>query len=76
MATPAPPTIPAPIDLRLVVSGQLPGEALIVALLDHDSRVRATMSAENLARWDNLWLTAIEDVQHAWRGLWKSAGWL
>lgn len=65
-----------PIDLRLTVSGQFPGEALIIALLEHDSRVRSTMSGENLARWDNIWLTAMEDVQRAWRGIWKSVGWI
>lgn len=64
--------MPDPIDLKLniAVTGKLPGEDLLIEIFKHDVEVRKSMSPENLARWDNIWLTTVEDLQHVWRGLW------
>lgn len=68
--------MPDPIDLKLniAVTGKLPGEDLLSELLKHDIAVRESMSKENRDRWDNLWLTTVEDLQHVWRGLWQMWG--
>ena len=57
-------------EIRLNVTGSIPGEALVVAILDYAGKQRETMSQENRDKWDALGLQIIEE----WRALWRSIG--
>jgi len=58
-------------EIKLTASGQLPGEALIVALLNHAATTRQTMSQENRDRWDHLQYVMLK----GWHNFWISLGW-
>ena len=54
------------MDLKLTV---FPGEAALVAFLEYAKVARATMSKENIDRWDAHFIGVAED----WRAFWKKA---
>jgi hypothetical protein len=60
--------------IKLNISGTLPGEALITAIMAYSMQVRATMDPALLKRWDAVTVQQVEDVQHVWRGIWKALG--
>ena len=62
------------MDLKLNVTATLPGEALIVALINYATEVRKNMDTEMIKRLDTVTVQQIEDLQHVWRGLWKLVG--
>lgn len=46
---------------------QLPGEQMIVALINYASLVRQTMDVELQKRLDKVIITGLEDMQNVWR---------
>lgn len=60
--------------LKLNIQGTLPGEQLLIMILDTYSKVRASMDPALVARWDAVTVQQIEDFQHVWRGLWQTLG--
>ncbi len=63
--------------LKLNISGTLPGEALITALISYASEVRATMADKDpalMTRLDAVVVQQLEDLQTVWRGLWVKLG--
>lgn len=60
--------------LKLNISGTLPGEQLLIAILTTYATVRAGMDPALVARWDAVTVQQIEDLQHVWRGLWQTLG--
>lgn len=61
-----------PIDIKLNVSGKLPGEELLVAIFNFISKNRETMSQENRDRWDALQYSQAK----AWNNVWvRNFGW-
>ena len=80
MATPAPalPDISGLLkqltDIKLSVTGSLPGESAFVAGLNYAASVRATMDPKISARWDAIFIQQAEDLQGLWRGMWVMAG--
>jgi hypothetical protein len=62
------------IDIKFNVTGSLPGESIIAALIAYCSQVRATMDPALMKRLDAVTVQQIEDVQHVWRGIWQTLG--
>ncbi len=56
---------------KLEVGGTVPGEALIVALLNMLAKNRESMSQENRDKWDN----AAYQAYKAWNNQWVAWGW-
>lgn len=78
-ATPTPTIPPALSDaltngLKLNITGTLPGEALITALIGYATEVRATMDPALMKRLDAITVQQIEDVQTLWRSIWVKLG--
>ena len=75
--TPALPTLAdalGPNGIKLNISGTLPGEALITALIAYATAVRATMDPALVKRLDAITVQQIEDVQGLWRSIWVKLG--
>lgn len=64
----------SPAGLKLNITGTLPGEALITAILGYASQVRATMDPALVKRLDAITVQQIEDVQALWRSIWVKLG--
>ncbi len=60
--------------IKLNISGTLPGEALITAIMTYAAQVRATMDPKLMARWDAVTVQQVEDLQAVWRGIWVALG--
>jgi hypothetical protein len=60
----------APKTISVEFKGTLPGEAVIVALLNYYTTVRETMSQENRDEWDKRILKIYDD----WRQFWVDIG--
>jgi len=54
------------IDFK--VSGQLPGEALVVAMLNYATTARETMSQANRDNWDNIGYIMLKNWHNYWVG--------
>ena len=61
-------------DIKLSVTGNLPGESAFVAGLNYAATVRATMDPAVAKRWDAIFIQQAEDLQGLWRGMWVMAG--
>lgn len=61
-------------ELKLNISGSLPGETLMVKILEVYLSVRAGMDPALVARWDAVTVQQVEDLQRAWRGIWQTLG--
>ncbi len=59
-----------PIDIKLNVSGNLPGEQLLVGLLEYAMVVRETMSQEHRDALDQF----VVDAIRRWNQFWIDAG--
>lgn len=57
-------------DIRINVTGTIPGEQIVVAVLNYAATNRATMSQENRDKWDALGIAVFEE----WRAFWKKIG--
>lgn len=63
--------------LKLNISGTLPGETLLTALIGYATTVRVTMASTDpalMVRLDAVIVQQIEDLQAVWRGLWVKLG--
>lgn len=60
--------------LELKISGTLPGETMVVKILDYLEAQRATMDPALQKRLDAITVQQIEDLQHVWRGIWQALG--
>jgi len=58
-------------DLKLDIGGTLPGEQLLVKLLEAYESSRANMSQENRDGWDKLILAQAK----GWHNWWIGMGW-
>lgn len=77
MTDPIAPTLAdalSPTGIKLNISGTLPGEALITALIAYATDVRATMDPALVKRLDAITVQQIEDVQALWRSIWIKLG--
>lgn len=61
-------------DLKLNISGTLPGEAVLTALISFLTVSRETMDPEVRKRFDLVLAQQTEDLQKLWRGLWVMLG--
>jgi hypothetical protein len=57
-------------EIKLAVSGNLPGEQLVASVFSYAQTVRSTMSQENRDAWDARLLQIYDD----WRGFWVGLG--
>ncbi len=62
--------MPEPIDIKLNVSGNIPGEQLIIAILNYAAVARQTMSQENRDAYDKNML----DMWRRWNNFWIKVG--
>ncbi len=62
--------MPEPIDIKLALAGSIPGEQIVVALLNYATAYRQTMSQEHRDAFDQLLLDAIR----RWNQFWIDAG--
>ena len=73
MSTPALPDL-SNLNLKLNVTGTLPGETIIAALINYAAAREATMDPALKARLDAVLVQQVEDLQHVWRGIWHAWG--
>ncbi len=77
MATSTTPLSPWTQDgssLKLNVSGTLPGEGALIALLNFAAIRTATMDPDLRKRLDTILVQQAEDLQHIWRSIWVKLG--
>ena len=60
------------MEFKLDIGGSLPGEKLVTALLEWDTKRREKMTPENSDLADRLLLAMVR----GWHNWWISAGWL
>ncbi len=60
--------------LKLNITGSLPGEAVITAIIGYATAVRATMDPALTKRLDAITVQQLEDVQGLWRSIWVHLG--
>jgi len=60
--------------IEIKVTGSLPGETVILAVLKAYISVRESMDPELRKRWDAITVQQLEDVQNVWRGIWVALG--
>ncbi len=60
--------------LDIKITGTMPGETLMVALLQYGSTVRQTMDKDLLKRFDAVFIQQYEDLQSVWRHIWVGLG--
>ena len=60
-----------PEEFKFTAGAQLPGEALVVAILTFMSKHRETMSQENRDVWDKVQISQLR----GWTNYWISLGW-
>ena len=75
--SPTPPTIADILGgkpLNISITGSLPGEQLITAIITYASQARATMDPALLKRFDAVTVQQIEDLQSVWRSIWVALG--
>lgn len=60
--------------IKLNITGSLPGEALMTAIMQYVTTVRANMDPALLRRWDAITIQQMEDLQSLWRGIWETIG--
>ena len=65
-------TITKSFDLK--ISGQLPGETALLAVLNFATAFRATMDPAVRDRWDKILVEQAEDLQKVWRKMWVDWG--
>ncbi len=65
-------TLQAGLDIK--ITGELPGEGLMVALLTYMGTVRTTMDKGLRDRMDAVMVQQYEDLQKVWRGIWVAMG--
>ena len=59
-------------DFKIAIAaGQLPGEALLVSILDYAAKCRETMSQENRDAYDRINIAMLK----GWHNFWVSTGW-
>jgi hypothetical protein len=61
-------------DIKLSITGSLPGEQAFVAGINYATAARTTMDPAILKRWDSIFIQQAEDLQSLWRGMWVMAG--
>lgn len=59
-----------PEDIKLNISGSLPGEAIVVAIFNYAMKVRETQTPEVRAAWDKRLL----ELYDRWDAFWKNLG--
>jgi hypothetical protein len=62
--------MPDPLDIKLNVSGNIPGEQLVVAIFNYAAVARQTMSQENRDAYDKQMLEA----WRRWNDFWIKIG--
>ena len=61
-------------DIKLSITGNLPGEQALVAVLNFASSNRLTMNPAIRDRFDAITVQQAEDLQKLWRGIWVLSG--
>lgn len=59
---------------ELKISGQLPAEGAVIAIVNAISAGRANMSQDNRDKWDSLQIRIATDTYSVWRSIWEKAG--
>lgn len=62
------------MDIKAIVGAQIPGEAIVVAIINAYTETRRTMTPEHAARADALALQIQEDAYTVWRSFWQRLG--
>lgn len=62
------------VNIKFNVTGELPGENLIISIMAYATEVRKTIDPTLMARIDAITVQQMEDVQKIWRGIWVALG--
>jgi hypothetical protein len=60
--------------IKLNITGTLPGEGMITAILTYATEVRKTMDPALLKETDAITTQMLVDVYGVWRGIWVALG--